>query len=343
MQLSRNVVLLITHSGDFYTVDRVAQALSKLGAQPFRFDTDKFPLQVQMETHLTNFKSIYRLKYGDQPHGCAERDISTEQVQSVWMRRIWSPQMSEDLAPQFQAVCVREAMAALNSFWDSLTEVFWVDDLQRILAAENKLRQLRVAKEVGLVIPHTLVTNNPQKVREFFHDVGGKMVTKLLTPITYGMEGSSLFFYTNVVKEEDLADIEKLRHSPMVFQKQIPKLRELRVVYVDGNLFVGALDASNYEESTVDWRCASPEACQWQSHELPTSVSYRLKAFMARFKLVFGVFDLIETPSGECIFLEVNPTGEWGMLERDLDYPISEAIAKALLGETNKTRLSLNS
>ena len=330
MQLSHDIVLLITHSGDFYTVDRVAQALSKLGAQPFRLDTDKFPLQVQMETSLTNLQSIHRLKYGD----C---DISSEQVQSVWMRRIWQPQMSNDLAPQFQAACTREAMAALNSFWDSLREAFWVDDLQRILAAENKLLQLQIAKEVGLVIPHTLVTNNPQKVREFFYDVGGKMVTKLLTPITYGMEGSSLFFYTSVVKEEDLTDIETLRHSPMVFQEQIPKLRELRVVYVDGNLFVGALDASRYAESTVDWRRASPEACQWQNHELPTSVSSRLQAFMARFGLVFGALDLIETPSGEYMFLEVNPTGEWGMLERDLDYPISEAIAKALLKKTNKT------
>ncbi|MEJ1936938.1 hypothetical protein WDZ92_42645, partial [Nostoc sp. NIES-2111] len=36
MQVSGDVVLLITHSGDFFTIDRVAQALSKKGAQPFR-------------------------------------------------------------------------------------------------------------------------------------------------------------------------------------------------------------------------------------------------------------------------------------------------------------------
>jgi hypothetical protein len=40
---------------------------------------------------------------------------------------------------------------------------------------------------------------------------------------------------------------------------------------------------------------------------------------------------LICTPSGEYVFLEVNPGGEWGMLERDLRLPISEAIAEALL------------
>lgn len=326
MHLSRDVVLLITHSGDFYTVDRVAEALSKLGAQTFRLDTDKFPLQVQMEAHLSNSGSIHRLKYGDSY-------ISTEQVQAVWMRRIWQPQISDDLAPEFQTACIREAMAALNGFWDSLRKVCWVDDFQRILAAENKLRQLRVAKEIGLVIPQTLVTNNPQQAREFFYQVKGKMVAKLLTPISYSMKASPFFFYTSVVKEEDLLDIETLRHSPMIFQEQIPKLRELRVVYVDGSLFVGAIEASNYAATTVDWRRASPKACAWEIHKLPSQVVSLVKAFMAKFGLKFGALDLIETPSGEYVFLEVNPTGEWGMLERDLDYPISRAIANALLGE----------
>ncbi|MGF1677474.1 MAG: MvdC/MvdD family ATP grasp protein, partial [Rivularia sp. (in: cyanobacteria)] len=253
--------------------------------------------------------------------------------QAVWMRRIWQPQISQDLAPQFQTACVREAMAALNAFWDSLREVRWVDNLHRVLAAENKLRQLRVAKEVGLVIPLTLVTNNPEEVREFFYDVGGKMVTKLLTPISYGMKSSPFFFYTSQVKEEDLLDIETLRHSPMVFQEQIPKLRELRVVYVDGSIFVGALNASSYTASTVDWRRASVKDCAWEVHELPIEIVSRIKALMASLGLMFGALDLIETPSGEYVFLEINPTGEWGMLERDLDYPISKAIANALVRE----------
>ena len=48
--------------------------------------------------------------------------------------------------------------------------------------------------------------------------------------------------------------------------------------------------------------------------------------------LAFGAIDLIRTPEGGHVFLEVNPAGEWGMLEKELDYPIAEAIAGALLG-----------
>jgi MvdC family ATP-grasp ribosomal peptide maturase len=328
MHRRRDVVLLITHSGDYFTVDRVADALSKRGVQPFRLDSDQFPLGVQIQAHLSNKGSEHFLEYGNV-------SISTKQVQAVWLRRIWQPQLAQELAPQFRAACTRESLAALDGFWDSLQTARWIDDLQNIHAAENKLRQLRVACEVGLTIPQTLVTNNPEQVRTFLKQVKGKMVTKLLTPLSYSMKGSSFFLYTSVVKEKDLASLETLRYCPMVFQAQIEKQKELRAIFVDGKIFVGALDASKYAASTVDWRRGTPEACVWQTHELPSPIIQSLKAFMAKFGLIFGAFDLIQTPSGEYVFLEVNPTGEWGMLERDLQLPISEAIADALLARNN--------
>lgn len=324
MELQRDFVLLITHSGDYFTVDRVAAALSKRGVQPFRLDTDRFPLEMQIQGYLCNNGSEHQLKYRN-------ISINTNQILGVWLRRIWQPQLGEELAPQFKASCIRESIAALDGFWDSLRTARWIDDVESIKAAENKLHQLRVACEVGLTIPQTLVTNNPEQVREFFYQLKGKMVTKLLTPLSYSMEGSSFFLYTSAVKEEDLTDLETLRYCPMVFQEQIPKQQELRVIFVDGNIFVGALDASKYEAFSVDWRRGTSEACVWKPHKLPQSITQRLNAFMAKFNLVFGAFDFIQTPSGEYVFLEVNPTGEWGMLERDLELPISEAIADALI------------
>ena len=57
---------------------------------------------------------------------------------------------------------------------------------------------------------------------------------------------------------------------------------------------------------------------------------------MLELGLAFGAVDLICTPAGEHVFLEVNPSGEWGMLERDLGLPISEAIAEALLESSSQ-------
>ena len=44
----RDVVLLLTHSGDFYTVDLVSQALARRGVRPIRFNTDLFPSSVKL-------------------------------------------------------------------------------------------------------------------------------------------------------------------------------------------------------------------------------------------------------------------------------------------------------
>ncbi|MBD2454620.1 MvdC family ATP-grasp ribosomal peptide maturase [Nostoc sp. FACHB-87] len=329
MQLSGDVVLLITHSGDFFTIDRVAEALARKGAQPFRLDTDKFPLELQLTAHFEQSKSYHTIEYDNQL-------ISTEQVQAVWLRRIWEPNLSPELAPKFREACINESKATLNGFWDSLKQARWVDNLERIDYANNKLRQLRIASEVGFVIPQTLVTNKAEAAREFFGQVNGKMVSKLLTALSHSMQATSSFFlYTSVVKEEDLQDAESLRYCPMIFQEQISKQQELRVVYVNGEVFVGALNADVYAAAKADWRKPGIEIGAWQHHELPDEVVIRLQTFMGRLGLLFGSFDFILTPSGEYVFLEINPVGEWGMLEKDLDLPIANAIADALL-QTDK-------
>jgi glutathione synthase/RimK-type ligase-like ATP-grasp enzyme len=148
------------------------------------------------------------------------------------------------------------------------------------------------------------------------------------------MEPGPAFVYTSDVKEEDLAEAEMLRHSPMVFQERVAKAIEFRIAYVDGNCFVGAIDASRSSRGQTDWRLSAPDECAWIPGEIPNEIAMRLRALMHRLGLAYGAIDMIRTPDGENVFLEVNPGGEWGMLERDLNYPISEALADALLQST---------
>lgn len=317
-------VLLLTHSADHFTVDRVAEALSRRGVRPFRLDTDRFPQKVRLSTHINSSGLRHLVEDCDQ-------SIAFDEVRVVWMRRIWTPQLGENLKPQFREACVRESLAALEGFLDGLGAVRWVDSLPKIRQAGNKLYQLRVARSVGWRIPRTLVTNSPEQVQAFFQELEGEIVTKLLTPLSVSMEGSGSFVYTSKVRKEDLLNAESLRHCPMVFQEHIPKERELRVAFVDGTCFVGALKSAQSKAGQVDWRLASPEELYWEREVLPDEVTYRLQALMAELGLVYGAVDLILTPDGEYVFLEVNPSGEWGMLERDLNYPISDAIAHALL------------
>jgi MvdC family ATP-grasp ribosomal peptide maturase len=327
---SRDTALLLTHSGDFYTIDLVAKALTRRGVRPVRFNTDLFPSRVQLAARAGDERAAHIMTE-------TAEQVSTDEVCAVWARKIWTPRMADDLDERYRAMCVSESAAALEGFLDALHHARWINNLERERAAENKQRQLRLAARAGLRVPRTLVTNDPATARQFFAETNGQKVAKLLRPLEVSMNAVAPFVYTTRVREEDLAGAETLRHSPMVFQKLIPKAYELRVAYVNGEVFAGALDAKGASRGHTDWRLAAPEECQWQSAQLPTEVINSLQALMSELGLVFGAIDLICTPSGEHVFLEVNPGGEWGMLERDLGLPISEAIAAALLETKNST------
>ncbi|HVF48477.1 MAG TPA: MvdC family ATP-grasp ribosomal peptide maturase [Pyrinomonadaceae bacterium] len=321
---TRDAVLLLTHSADFYTVELVAEALARMGARPFRLNTDRFPTSVKLTSHTGRDRALHLITEAD-------TQISTSEMRAVWARKLWTPRMDAELDERFREMCVRESVAALEGFLDALHDAHWVNNIQRERAAENKQRQLRIAAQAGLTIPRTLVTNDPEAARRFFVETEGRMVAKLLRPLSVSMNADTPFVYTSRVSEEDLARAEMLRHSPMVFQELIPKERELRVAWVAGETYTGALDASGTSRGQTDWRRAAPAECRWQRAELPAGVAAGLRVLMSELGLVFGAIDLIRTPAGEHVFLEVNPAGEWGMLERDLGLPIADAIARALL------------
>ncbi len=319
------LVLLVTHSADHFTVDRVAAGLQRRGARPLRFDTDAFPTrhQLTLAFDTDGVRACLRAEHG------ALTDLS--RVQAVWMRKQCPAALPDDLAPELAPGCRAEARATLTGLWTLLTQARFLDPPDNAQAAEDKLRQLRLALASGLRVPRTLVTNDPAAVRRLFDETGGNVVAKMLQPLSQSMGSAPLFVYTNAVQAADLEQLDGLAYAPMIFQERVAKQLELRVAYVGGRCFAGAIDASASVHGAVDWRRAEPHECRWVEAALPEPVQAGLRRLMHALGLRFGAVDLIRTPAGEHVFLEVNPGGEWGMLERDLGLPIADAIAEELL------------
>lgn len=320
-----STVLLITHHRDHYVIDRVAAALADRGARPLRLDTDRFP----GDLHLSAIDDGDGIRYVVDD---GKVEISDREVRAVWTRSLWPPVVAAELEPAYRDACLAQSRAALNGFLDGFPDARWINDFHRVFQAANKIRQLRLARAAGLTVPPTLVTDDPRQVRGFYRRLGGRMVTKLLQPLSMSMDHSGAFMPTSEVGEEDLEHLDSLRYGPMIFQQHLDKAYELRVMVVDGRAFTGAVDAGGSTGST-DWRLAEPGEVGWRHGALPEPVLARLIRLMDALGLVAGAVDLIVTPQGEHVFLEVNPLGEWGMLERDLALPISAAIADALLAE----------
>lgn len=320
-------VLLLSHQQEPFCTDRVAGALAARGARALRLNTDDFPRQLRL-TGVLPAMSTATLRAAE-PRDAGDAllllDGTPLRVTSVWLWRLWPARLDDRLSPPHAQAARRESAAALRGLLDLLSDVPWIDAPDAGQDAENKTRQLRLARAVGLAIPPTLITADGDAVRAFFAEHNGRIIAKLQTSLVHSMTGQG-GLPTRLLSRADLDALPGLAHCPMVFQRYIEKALELRVAWVDGQAFVGALDGSR---CGVDWRydCSAP----WLPHTLPPDVHARLGRLMARLGLRQGALDLIVTPSGEYVFLEVNPHGEWGMLERDLGLPISHALADALL------------
>lgn len=326
------VALLLTHTRDHYTIDRVMAEVAARGVEPIRVDVDTYPARVGLDaTFADDGTPLPTLSLGG-------RSVDPDAVAAVWCRKLWAAPPPEGLDPQMAAACVREAISArdlwLAGFEGRATFGRPVPIVNRPIAeqmAENKGRQLAAARACGLAIPPTLVSNRPDAVRAFWHAQGGDVVAKMLTPYSISMNADTPFVYTSRIAEADLDALDGLRQSPMVFQRRVPKAYELRVIVVGDRAFAGKIDATGSARGATDWRRASVGEVSWQPAELDAALTRRMCAVVRRLGLVYGAADVIITPEGEPVFLEVNPSGEWGMIEMQLGAPIAAALAESLL------------
>lgn len=312
-------VYLLTHSEDFFTVDRVAAEVRALKARPIRVDTDLFPREASLSVRLGRARPQVRWTQG-------KTTRHLERAHAFWVRRLWPSAPLDTMDVRWAGAADAATRIALVDALQLCEGARFVNPIPAAERAESKLLQLRLAQRWGPSAPDTLVTNAPSAVRAF---AGRRpVVTKLLVPVVQSMTGHPLFHYTQALSAQDLESLEGLEHAPQIFQPRLEKRRELRAIYVGGKFFVGAIES----DGSVDWRRSAPsERTRWSIATLPRDVAARARRMMKSLGLSYGALDFIDTPKGEHVFLEVNPSGEWGWLERDLGLPIAQALARMLV------------
>ncbi|WP_414530538.1 MvdD family ATP-grasp ribosomal peptide maturase [Nodularia chucula] len=320
-------VLIITHSQDNESISLVTQAIEEQGGKAFRFDTDRFPTEVQLDVY-----------YGDSERCTLVADDQTldlNQVSAVWYRRIaMGAKIPHSMDKQLRTASIQESRVTIQGMIASI-QGFHLDHLPNIRRAENKQLQLQVARKIGLETPRTLTTNNPQAVKQFAGECQQGMITKMLSSFAvYDQQGREQVVFTNPVSSADLEHLDGLRFCPMTFQEQVPKELELRVTIVGNCIFTAAVDSQALIQARHDWRKQGAALLNaWESYTLPQDVQEKLLQLMAYFGLNYGAIDIIVTPDHRHVFLEVNPVGEFFWLERCPGLPISGAIAQLLLNQ----------
>ena len=65
---------------------------------------------------------------------------------------------------------------------------------------------MKIASYLGLKVPETCITNNPQEAKRFVQARPNGVISKMQSSFAIMKDGVENVVFTNVVKEEDLED-----------------------------------------------------------------------------------------------------------------------------------------
>jgi glutathione synthase/RimK-type ligase-like ATP-grasp enzyme len=315
--MSAGLVLVVSHPHDPHACDVVAR-IEQRGSRLVLFDTGRLPRETLLTVHHDPLRGWSAAAKVDGPV------IDLAEVRSVWWRRPQAIQVDAAVgAPDDRAFAFGEIHAQLAGLWACLDARF-VNDPGHDERAARKLWQLKIARAVGLRVPRTCATSDPDAARAF-------IAAEAPLPVIYKTFSATdrAWRETRLLRTEEHAQLDAVAHAPVIFQEHIPAAVDLRITAVDGSLFPAEIH-SQQTAYVHDFRMAMHEA-RIVPHALDPQVEVELLRLMRELGLVYGAIDMRLTPSGEYVFLEVNPAGQWLFIEQATGQPISAAIAEALI------------
>jgi ATP-GRASP peptide maturase of grasp-with-spasm system len=222
-----------------------------------------------------------------------------------------------------------ELRAASEGLYDALESRPWLTPPGQ--ADVNKLSVLRKAAAAGLRVPPTLVTNDRARLQAF-KDRHGRIITKSIWNGRTFMAGrQSWALLTFEVGQEDI-DQAPARFFPSLVQARVEKELEVRTFCLDGELYSMAIFSQLDPQTELDFRQYNfRRPNRMVPYRLPAEVEEGVRRLMAAIPLQTGSVDLVRTPDGGHVFLEVNPVGQFQMVSQPCNYGLEKKVAERLV------------
>jgi glutathione synthase/RimK-type ligase-like ATP-grasp enzyme len=218
-------------------------------------------------------------------------------------------------------------------------DAYWLNHPHVNRLARSKPLQLALASRVGLSVPDTRITDDPEEIRALYRKWEGQMVAKLVGgQLLLAKAEEQYVVYTTLLTGDDLRSDAALSACPAIYQRRIEKAYDLRVTIVGEQLFTCRIDAQGSAEGAVDWRAAGVGSVPIHACELDPDVAARCLALMRALGLDLAGLDLLVTPEGETVFLEVNAAGQWLWVQQATGLRIASAIVDQLLAGARESR-----
>lgn len=302
------MILIITHKED-YTSDFIINKLNQRKIKYKRLNCE--------DLINSNFKVDKDLNFSID---------GINLFNSVWFRRTKLPDINSS-NPQEDIYLLNEYETLLKNLFCTI-DAKWFSDPFKIYKAENKLYQLKIAKNIGFIIPNTLITNNKETLKEFYFLNSKEIIIKPLSQSKLNNKGETEFIFTNDLKNEHIETLDEYELTPCMYQEKIQKSIELRVTVVGEKIFTSGINSQLFENTKTDWRKGKQE---FFKETIPLDVEEKCKLIVKKLGLRFGAIDLIKDTNGNYVFLEINPNGQWAWIENETGLKISDAIINELI------------
>jgi glutathione synthase/RimK-type ligase-like ATP-grasp enzyme len=263
--------------------------------------------------------------------------VAFHDICAAWYRRsraLFAPLPSLNLLQGDLENFVRvQSSVTLTALFGSL-QTLWVGQPFKLRRAEIKALQLAEASKAGLLTPATLLSNDPKRAAAFVEALGNTdcAVKPLVATRVDGEGGARLPLTTTLPRGHAL---DSVALAPTIFQPYIEKAYELRCVVMGDKIVTAKINSQDKESARKDWRAAAVEEgdVEHEAFDLPEPVQGALHRMMHSFEINFASIDMIVTPEGEFVFLDLNPNGQWLWLEEELGLPLVASMADVLTTE----------
>jgi ATP-GRASP peptide maturase of grasp-with-spasm system len=336
------VILILSQSSLETTTEEVMDWVEALGGRCVRLNGDDVEGRSEVRIEIAGG----RLALQCESFGV---ELPLQEAGAVWFRRWLYERRHETvdllanpgaddhtLHHQLRRHLTLESRRLSDLVFSSFDHLPWLSHPRR--SNLNKLDVLRRAAREGIATPATLVTTEREALRRFCAEHGA-VITKPIGEVDAFIAGEvSHFLFTTPLGPAEIAALPE-RFAPSLFQERIEKAYELRVFYLDGEFHAMAIFSQNDPQTRADFRQYNRERPNRNvPYRLRPDLAERLLRLMQGLELETGSLDLLVTPDGREVFLEVNPVGQLGMVSHPCNYQLERKIAQLLLRKEDHGR-----
>jgi hypothetical protein len=318
----RRAVLIVTEKFDPHA-DHVIKVFNERQIPFFRLNTNDFHDDMRVVAQSDGGAIVLEDRWN-------RRHRFPDETRSVWHRKPVDPGPPSGVTNATTAHVILHETLEFMGYLGCDRRVPWLNNPHDNRMAQRKFPQIRLAGELGLRVPRTIVTNDPARAREFSRTVEGRLLCKSMKEQGFIDETAHFIFSRKVKPDEFAAHADEVALCPSLFQEYVEKDHELRITIVGDEVFCCRLDSQSVHGAETDWRRVDPSKVPHRIVPLDPGVEAKLKQMLRHYGLRYGAFDMIVTPQGEYIFLELNPNGQWLWIELITGAPLTGALVQEL-------------